>query len=50
MTRDQERLEAAYEQNARQIAALLDEGKTVAFSSARVSRRRPISRPAFMNM
>ena len=31
MTRDPDCLEAAYEQNARQIAALLDEGKTVAF-------------------
>ncbi len=31
MTRDPARLEAAYEENARQIAALLNEGKTVAF-------------------
>ena len=31
MTRDPERLEAAYADNARRIAGLLDEGKTVAF-------------------
>ena len=31
MTRDPARLEAAYEENAHQIAALLNEGKTVAF-------------------
>lgn len=31
MTRNPVRLEAAYEENARQIAALLNEGKTVAF-------------------
>lgn len=31
MVRDQEQLEAAYAENAQKIAALLDEGKTVAF-------------------
>jgi len=31
MVRDPEQLEAAYTENARKIAALLDEGKTVAF-------------------